>query len=152
MRRRSRPSSGGLAGFVLLILTVGTEMPPEAAAADVSVAAGNVLMIDGRPFRLWGISPPEPDSVCRRTGSESCATVARRVLERFLSTEDLRCSVVGAQPDRTLVGRCFVATADLGHLMVLSGWAVDDPEESGGFYREQEEAARTAPAGQWMRQ
>lgn len=151
MRLGSRSASRVLIGFVLLTIAVIAVKPLEATAGDVSVATGNILMIEGRPFRLWGIRPPQPDSVCHRTEPEPCAIVALRVLERFLGTEDLRCSVVGTQPDGTVVGRCFVAVTDLGHLMVLSGWAFDDPDESGGFYREQEEAARTAPAGQWVR-
>lgn len=149
MRLGSRSLSGILIVFVLLTIAAGAVGPLEAAAAEVLAAAGNIVVIEGRPFRLWGIRPPQPDIICHR-GLEPCAIVARRILERFLGTEDLRCSVVSTQPDGTVVGRCFVATADLGHLMVLSGWAVDLPDESGGFYHEQEEAARAAPAGQWV--
>lgn len=146
----SRSLSGGLVGFTLLILAVAVVRPVEAMAAEISVTAGNILLIEGRPFRLWGIKPPAADKVCHRKEPEPCAKIARRVLKLLLGDEDFRCSVVKTEADGTVVGRCFVSTADLGHLMVLSGWANDDPDESLGFYQALEGAARAAPAGQWV--
>ncbi|WP_431858698.1 thermonuclease family protein [Azospirillum sp.] len=141
-----KPTVLSVALAVLLTLC-----PPTAAQArELSVISGTVIDVNGKRIRLWGIRAPETDTVCRLGGTgDSCAAMSRWVLERFIGDEEVRCLVMISQPAEPVGAQCSVQGNDLGHLMVLSGWARDDGAESGGFYSLQEEVAREQRVGMW---
>lgn len=119
-------------------------------AADITVVAGDTIKVAGRPIRLWGIKAPVLGERCVWEGEDGpCASMSKRVLELFVGREELRCLVRGNDGAGQVVAQCLVAGADLGHLMVLSGWAVHDPEEGAESYGLQEEAARAQQVGMW---
>lgn len=119
-------------------------------AADVTVVAGDTIDVAGRRVRLWGIKAPAPGERCVWEGEDGpCAGMSKRVLELFVGREELRCLVRGNDGTGQVVAQCVVAGRDLGHLMVLSGWAVHDPEEGAESYGLQEEAARSQQVGMW---
>ena len=121
-----------------------------AQARDLSVISGTVIDVNGKRIRLWGIRAPGADTVCRLgTAAETCAAMSRWVLERLVGDGELRCLVMINQPGGPVGAQCSVQGADLGHLMVLGGWATDDGAESGGFYALQEEVAREQRVGMW---
>lgn len=135
---------------VVLMALMGPYPSTPSLAADVSVVSGSVIDVGGMRIRLWGIRLPEASATCHRGGgSRACASLSRRVLERFIGNEELRCLVMVNQPGQPISAKCSVQEEDLGHLMVLSGWATDDGAESGGFYALQEEVAREQRVGMW---
>ena len=124
--------------------------PTAVQARNLSIVSGNMIDVDGMRIRLWGIRVPEADVTCHRGNvNESCAAFSRRVLERLIGSEELRCLVKVSHPSQPVGAQCSVQGADLGHLMVLGGWATDDGAESGGFYAVQEEVAREQRVGMW---
>lgn len=134
----------------VLVALMGSCPSTPSLATDVSVVSGNVIDVGGMRIRLWGIRLPEAAAMCHRgDGSRACAAFSRRMLERFIGYEELRCLVMVSQPGQPVGAKCSVREEDLGHLMVLSGWATDDGAESGGFYALQEEVAREQRVGMW---
>ena len=141
---RSAVLAAALGALVVLCLST------TASAADLSVVSGSVIDVGGTRIRLWGIRSPETDAMCRRgDAGDACSATSRRVLERLIGNEELRCLVKTGLPGQPIVAQCSVRGDDLGHLMVLSGWATDDRAESGGHYAMQEEVAREERVGMW---
>ncbi|PWC74710.1 thermonuclease family protein [Azospirillum sp. TSH64] len=121
-----------------------------AMAAEISVIAGDRIEVQGREIHLWGVRAPEADALCHGNGQgEPCARVSRRLLEALIGKDEVICIVKDDRPDKPISAQCSVDGADLGHLMITSGWATDDHAESAGFYELQEQAARTERVGIW---
>lgn len=121
-----------------------------AMAAEVSVIAGDRIEVEGRDIHLWGVRAPEADALCYGNGQgEPCARVSHRLLQALIGNDDVICIVKDSRPDKPVSAQCSVDGADLGHLMITSGWATDDRAESAGFYELQEQAARTERVGMW---
>lgn len=119
-------------------------------AAEISVIAGDRIEVEGRDIHLWGVRAPEADAMCHGNGQgDSCAKVSRRLLQALIGNDDVICIVKDGSPDKPVSAQCSVNGADLGHLMITSGWATDDRAESAGFYELQEQAARTERVGMW---
>lgn len=119
-------------------------------AAEISVIAGDRIEVQGRDIHLWGVRAPEADALCHGNGQgEPCARVSRRLLEALIGKDEVICIVKDSSPDKPVSAQCSVDGADLGHLMITSGWATDDRAESAGFYELQEQAARAERVGMW---
>jgi len=136
--------------ITILMTLVAACLSAAAQAANVSVISGNQVDVGGMLIRLWGIQPPEAEAMCRRGDmGDVCAVTSRRVLERLIGKEELRCLVMASQPGEPVVAKCAVYGKDLGQLMVLSGWATDHSPESSGHYAFEEEVARGERVGMW---
>lgn len=121
-----------------------------AQAAEVSVVAGDRIEVHGRDVHLWGVRAPEADVLCYGNGQgEPCARVSRRLLEALIGKDEVICIVKDGRPETPVSAQCSVDGADLGHLMITSGWATGDRAESGGYYELQEQAARAERVGMW---
>jgi len=121
-----------------------------ALGAEISVIAGDRIEVEGRDIHLWGVRAPEADALCHGNGQgEPCARVSRRLLEALIGRDEVICIVKDGRPDKPVSAQCSVDGADLGHLMITSGWATDNRAESAGFYELQEQAARTERVGMW---
>lgn len=127
------------------------------AFASSSMAGEPMRIIDGdglkagkERIRLWGIDAPERRQPCTKDGAEyPCGAVAADMLAAFIGSNPVACVEVDQDRYGRTVARCEVEGADLGALMVASGWAVDYERYSGGFYAEHMAQARAAGRGMW---
>lgn len=70
-------------------------------------------------------------------------------LQAFISDLPLSCYYVDTDKYKRTVMQCFVEGADLGVLMVKSGFAKDFRRYSDGFYELEEIFARKSKLGIW---
>ncbi|NUB04613.1 thermonuclease family protein [Azospirillum sp. Vi22] len=152
MSKHMKLPSAALRGFYRI--TLAALLMPLAGhatlAAEISVIAGDRIEVEGRDIHLWGVRAPEADAMCHGNGQgEPCAKVSRRLLEALIGKDEVICIVKDGRPDKPVSAQCSVDGADLGHLMITSGWATDDRAESAGFYELLEQAARTERVGMW---
>lgn len=89
---------------------------------------GDNLRAGSLDLRLWGIDAPEistPEGVA-----------AKHVLIALTSGKTITCEPMGLGPYGRTIARCYADGADLGCVMVSSGYAFDWPKYSSGYYRE----------------
>lgn len=113
----------------LLLLWGALQSGPVLEARDADVVSGQVIEVQGRRLRLWGLDTPPPGVMCADDGGVSydCDAWAREVLTELISegaeglaflasqihvqytaSPSLRCEIVGQEADGTAVGRCAV--------------------------------------------
>lgn len=68
-------------------------------------------------------------------------------LQLFLDGADLTCKQVDVDRYQRDVVHCLVGKADLGSLIVKTGWAKDYTKYSGGFYQSEEAFAKDERLG-----
>lgn len=105
------------------------------------VIDGDTIHASGRTIRLWGIDTPEK--------GEPFYEHANLAMHLFLDGADLMCKQVDIDRYQRDVMHCLVDKADLGSLMVKTGWAKDYTTYSGGFYQTEEAYAKRELLGIW---
>jgi endonuclease YncB( thermonuclease family) len=124
-------------------------------AAEVIIADGDTLVLNGAPHRLDGIHAPKTDQVClNETGAVwSCGIEARDKLKEFVGNRDVRCD--GKKYDtvyrnrRISVCRIEGEALSLNQWLVREGWALNfEPYAKGRFKADQDEA-REKGRGLW---
>ena len=129
----------------LVLLTLASP-----AAAEVRIADGDTIAIDGERIRLFGIDAPER---AQPGGSEATTT-----LRRLIGAATPRCQRVDTDRYGRTVALCAVGGADLSLAMVRAGWAVawcyylrrQRPALLAPFRRAEAEA-KAARRGMWAR-
>lgn len=107
------------------------------------VIDGDTFIASDMMIRIWGIDAPEKKERLYRASSKA--------LELFLSEGLLFCKLVELDAYRREVMHCFIGKADLGGLMVKTGFAKDYEKFSGGFYQPEENFAKQGLLGLWDR-
>ena len=105
------------------------------------VIDGDTFVASGFKIRLWGVNAPEKNEPLFETSAAA--------LTLFLNGAKLRCKLIEFDPYKREVRHCFVDDADLGALMVKSGFAKDFKKYSGGFYQEEQKSAQAGKLGVW---
>lgn len=68
---------------------------------------------------------------------------------KAIGDDAVTCTEVDRDRWDRVVARCRTVGGDLGSRMVALGWAVDYRRYSGGFYQDQEAAAKAERLGVW---
>ena len=105
------------------------------------VVDGDTFYASGINIRLWGIDAPEKN--------EKLFEKSKKALELFLENAQLNCKFIDFDKYKRQVMHCYVDQADLGGLMIKTGFAKDFVKYSGGFYRQEEMFAKEANLGIW---
>lgn len=122
--------------------------------------SGRCVTVDGerRRVRLAGIDAGEvaPFTRCRQSPNVwACSAPARssavaaKVRARQLAANGARCTITDTDRYRRNVARCTVNGRDLGAILVREGLALDDPNYSPSYAREQRQA-REQGRGIWQ--
>lgn len=131
-----------------------------AARADTTVHDGDGIVIDGQPYRVWGVDSPELSQTCQRPGAVymityRCGVEARDALVQFIAGRPVTCQPLlnkKGRPVRNydrIVATCSVGGEDVGAWLVLHGHAVDWRAYSRGAYADEQAEAEAADAGIW---
>lgn len=132
-----------------------------AFAADIitgraSVIDGDTIDIHEVRIRFNGIDAPEKWQRCEQStgGAYRCGREAAFALDDFLAaSRPTTCRLIERESGhggKRWIGECFRADgADVNAWLVSSGWAVDWPKYSGGFYAEQRDRAKAKSVGIW---
>jgi endonuclease YncB( thermonuclease family) len=138
--RRALPAAA-----LMVLMTGGALADAPAAPRPIKGAA---LVIDGENFELagdtvalWGVATPPAAS--------DAGQHARRALEAALARDPwVDCRPKERDRYGRLLARCFLANGDdLASVMVWSGFAMDWPSFSKGFYGRLQTAARGEGSG-----
>ena len=105
------------------------------------IVDGDTFVASGERIRLWGIDAPEK--------KHPLFEVSTTALQYFLNASELECKQVDVDKYQRLVMHCFTDKADLGALMVKSGFAKDFKKYSGGFYDSEQSFAKSNKLGLW---
>lgn len=103
------------------------------------VTDGDTLRMNGMRIRLWGIDAPEM--------AQPFGLDAKRKLAAFVLDQRIECHDKGSDRYKRTVAQCFLNGTDLGAYMISQGYAIDYTKYSGGFYRKQEDEARSERLG-----
>lgn len=151
----------GLSAAILIAFT-SAAAPSHAAGARFQeverltgivgyVTDGDTAWVGGTKIRFWGIAAPDDDRPAAYVAS-------KRAMIALIGGKELTCQLNGETSYDRKIGRCFLAAgdvtgaevgADVGALMVRSGWAEDNPMFSGGAYAADERRARRERLGLW---
>ncbi len=114
--------------FEALALALLLQLQPVTLSGPAQVENGRLLVLDGRPVRLWGVEPHPGDRDCdvHAASEGGCERQARELLEeriaearntrrllalqnqpQFRDVGDVRCVILAEEPD-VRVGRCEV--------------------------------------------
>ncbi|MNL50664.1 hypothetical protein D3C87_1736970 [compost metagenome] len=122
--------------------------------------SGRCVTSDGERHRvrLAGIDAGEvaPFTRCRQSPNVwACSPAARTTADRAkdrarqLAATGARCTITDTDRYRRNVARCTVNGRDLGAILVREGLAIDDPDYSPSYAREQRQA-REQGRGVWQ--
>ena len=106
------------------------------------VVDGDTFKASGRTIRIWGINAPE-----KKQPLYEETTLA---LKAFLETGVLKCKLIEQDKYKRDVMHCYSGQNDLGALMVKAGFARDFAKYSGGFYRSEQNFAKSSNLGIWV--
>lgn len=128
-------------------------VPAGTSAAEltghVSVTDGDTLRMGSSRIRLWGFDAPERTQICPMPDGRflEAGRQATEALAAFIGNQPVKCQTVDIDRYGRFVATCAVAGADLGTMMVRSGWAWDYVRYSDGHYRQAEAVARQSERG-----
>ena len=105
------------------------------------VIDGDTFVASGQIIRIWGVDAPEKDELYYKESTKA--------LELILKGAMLRCKFIELDTYHRSVMHCLVSGADLGGILVKSGWAKDFPKYSASFYKVDETFALDNKLGIW---
>lgn len=108
------------------------------------VVDGDTLRLNTLKVRLWGVDAPET--------TQNGYNQAALKLNEVALLRAAECKVLARDKYARLVARCTrnQDDADIGQLMIQSGWAKDHTKYSKGFYKDDEAQARRGKSGLWQ--
>jgi len=121
----------------------------------VSIVDGDTLDVGPWRYRIYGIDTPEPGAICQRSGQPwNVAQASSSALREIMGGGDVACASVYREPfsrwPPRWVANCSAAgTPDIGHALVLAGWACDYRKYSKGHFAAVEAEAKAARRGLW---
>ena len=127
-----------------------------AFAAQVSIADGNTLILDGVIFRLDGIDAPQTDQTCidAKGAAWTCGIAVRDRLREHVGQREVRCTDRGADKNagKRRIGECRIAgeTVSLNQWMVREGLALNLDRSAKGRYKADRDGAAARRAGLWQ--
>lgn len=143
-----------LSAPLLLALTVGAaSASAEPIIGKARVIEGDIIEIERRRIRLFGIDAPEPGQTCLAGGRPwACGQNATFGLAAIMERQWVHCSPQTGSTAERIIAVCRLAGdngPDIGAAMVRQGWALIYPPDS-GHYRAEEDRARKAKSGIWI--
>ena len=144
---------------ILVIFILNQRLPSQDLYATSERSDNAVLVIsviDGDTFdlensariRLWGVDAPEARQKCySKSGFWMCGEHATAFLTEKILGKKVECVAVAKDNNGRDISKCTIDEMDLSKMLVTSGWSVDWPKYSKGFYAADEEAARAASLG-----
>ena len=125
------------------------------SAAEVSVADGDTLILNGVPYRLDGIEAPQTDQTCLddKGAAWTCGIEARDRLRDYVRKGDVRCTDRGADSvyRKRRVGDCSVVgeAISINQWMVQEGWALNLDQSAKGRFKADRDNASLNRMGLW---
>ncbi len=95
-----------------------------ATLGHLQVIDGDVVKLDGRTLRLWGIDAPDLRTVCDRYGRAwRCGEEAAQALREFVEKQTIACYDRGTDRFGRPMAECYSDDLNLSEWMAGEGWA-----------------------------
>jgi endonuclease YncB( thermonuclease family) len=138
-----------VASFVWMNVAASYASQLEDITGEARVVEGDLIHIDGRALRLWGVDAPEPQQNCyRANGIWPCGQAAIDHLRTFVGSKPVSCSLIERGDDDIILAKCTMMGLDLSAEMANHGLALvrrDGPQD----YILNHLDGRTHTAGIW---
>lgn len=105
------------------------------------VIDGDTIIASNRKIRIWGIDTPEKD--------QPGYLAASWLLESLIKEGELSCKLIDMDKYKREVMHCLIDGLDIGSMMVKSGMARDYTKYSGGYYKQEQDKAKSEKRGIW---
>lgn len=141
----------------VLLLVAITLFAPRAEAGEIAGTAtaidSTIIKVNDQRIMLFGVDSVMRKQTCALDGKPwPCWPAAVHALQAILDRGPVACETVGEpDPYGRFLGRCTVAGQSVNEQLVLSGYAVARPSETGD-YVSAEALARESKAGLWQGQ
>lgn len=114
------------------------------------------IEINGHEIRFWGIDTPDLDQICYTKGKRQkpyrCGAASFEKIQRMFRNQDFTCKGDKRDEEGRLLAICYTYSGNIeiiiNEQLVLSGWAVADPEQTDSYNRHQN-VARRLKDGLW---
>lgn len=141
------------ASLLLVLLAGAAPASAEPIVGKARVIEGDIIEINRRHIRLFGIDAPEPGQTCIAGGSPwACGQNATFGLSAIVERQWVHCSPQTGSTAKRIIAVCRLAGnngPDIGAAMVRQGWALAYPPGS-GVYTMEEGVAQKAKSGIWV--
>ncbi|HEB79209.1 MAG TPA: thermonuclease family protein [Rhodospirillales bacterium] len=136
--------------FVIAFFASSSSVHAEEIVGKAKVIAGDLIEIDGRRVRLYGIDAPDLDQIClSKKGEEyKCGDHAKRHLAVMIGRLPLTCKGEKKDENGALIAVCSIRWLDINENIVFDGWALAY-REHGDDYVRAELAAKARHQGLW---
>lgn len=139
--------------MLLAVLALPSPSAAQVLAGKARIVSGDVIEIDRRRIRLFGIAAPLPRQTCTAQGAPwACGQNATFALSAIVERQWVHCQSKGSDAKGRVVAICRLAGdngPDIGAAMVRQGWALADRSQS-EIYIADEDRARIARSGIWV--
>ena len=108
------------------VVSTSTVPPIIAVSGYPRVISGDVIIIQGRRIRLFGIDAPDSKQICKNADDQDydCGWKATVALVDHIAGGTVSCQARGIDRFRRTVAVCQLGGEDLNAWMVAQGWAV----------------------------
>lgn len=122
----------------------------EEITGPAKVLAGDLVEINGRRIRLYGVDAPDMDQTClsKKREEYKCGDHARRHLAVMIGNLPLTCKGEAKDENNDLIAVCQIRWLDVNENIVFDGWALAY-RQHGDEYVRAELAARARHQGLW---
>ena len=127
------------------------DTPPDILTGPAQIVDVDTIRIDGTKLRFWGIDGPGEHDRNQPNNVKAYDAEASDFLKRETSGQAIECHLTGKKSYDRFMARCYYAATgqDLSAHIVASGYAVDDPKYSNGYYSDYERRAKEQRLGFW---
>jgi endonuclease YncB( thermonuclease family) len=136
-----------------LLLIASSALAGDLSGRAAKVHDGDTISLEsGETIRLWGIDAPELEQSCTDQDDQlyACGERAKLAAKLLIGDQPVTCRQQDIDHGGQIVAQCATsAGADLGAMLVITGWAVDDGQSSDGWYAPYQDQARERHAGLW---
>lgn len=147
------PNRYRITGLAFVAVLLATPAASQTIIGKAQIVSGNVIEINRRQIRLFGIFAPLPGQTCTAKGVKwACGQNATFALSAIVERQWVHCRPVNTAPNKPITATCRLAGdngPDIGAAMVRQGWALADRPRT-AKYAGEENAARRLRRGVWV--
>ncbi|MBL4907584.1 MAG: rod shape-determining protein RodA [Sneathiella sp.] len=126
------------------------ELIAEPVIGTADILSGEVLVVNGKSFRLYGIDAPEKGQLCKNKVGKSfdCGRIAATGLMDLTVGAEVHCEAASDSQTVPIIATCSAGGYDLSEGMVYTGWALPDPQ-TGALLERFQMQAKSKKHGLW---
>ncbi len=120
-------------------------------SGSANFLSANVLYINGRYVRLFGVDAPDVDQICSDSfeASYNCGEEAVSWIRNWIDNNYIDCYLLKISPKEQDLATCIWGDYDIGAALVGSGWGVANRNES-DIYVPYQVKAQSEKSGLWQ--